>query len=89
MAASGVGDAILRITSRPNIPVPPPPQVIRTSPLGLVTGRDYYMTSARAEVTPKLQFAVRGVIRSYNVFYPVAVIADFVAVRLPGRFVLE
>jgi hypothetical protein len=79
----------LRITSRPNIPVPPPPQVIRTSPLGLVTGRDYYMTSARAEVTPKLQFAVRGVIRSYNVFYPVAVIADFVAVRLPGRFVLE
>lgn len=75
---------------RPPIPVPHhPPQVIRTSPLGLVTGRDYYMTSARAEVTEKLQFAVRGVIRSYNVFYPVAVIADFVAVRLPGRFVLE
>lgn len=64
-------------------------EVIRTTPLGLVTGRDYYMTSARAEVTEKLQFAVRGVIRSYNAAYPVAVIADFVAVRMPGRFVLE
>jgi hypothetical protein len=64
-------------------------EIIRTTPAGLVTGRDYYMSDARAEVTSTLQFALRGVIRSFNALYPVAVIADFVAVRLPGRFVRE
>ena len=39
-------------------------EVIRTTPLALVTGRDYYMSSARAELTGKLQFAMRGVVRS-------------------------
>eukprot|EP00965_Chrysotila_dentata_P014107 468007-Pleurochrysis_carterae.AAC.3 len=62
------------------------PQVIRTTPLGILTGRDYYMIPARAEVTKTLQFGVRGVIRSYNAFYPVAVVADFAAVRQKGRF---
>ena len=67
----------------------PTAQVIRSTPLGVLTGRDYYMSRARAEVTEQLQFAVRGVIRSYNAAYPVAVVADFVAVRLPGRFVRD
>eukprot|EP00308_Calcidiscus_leptoporus_P013736 CAMPEP_0119379856 /NCGR_PEP_ID=MMETSP1334-20130426/54352_1 /TAXON_ID=127549 /ORGANISM="Calcidiscus leptoporus, Strain RCC1130" /LENGTH=222 /DNA_ID=CAMNT_0007399483 /DNA_START=9 /DNA_END=677 /DNA_ORIENTATION=- len=64
-------------------------EVIRSTPLGIATGRDYYMSSARAEVSKQLQFAVRGVIRSYNAVYPVAVVADFVAVRMPGRFVRD
>mmetsp|Transcript_24813 Transcript_24813/g.42372 ORF Transcript_24813/g.42372 Transcript_24813/m.42372 type:complete len:228 (+) Transcript_24813:27-710(+) len=62
-------------------------EVIRTTPLGLITGRDYYMSVARAEVTDGLQFKLTGIIRSYNALYPVAVVADFVAVRQPGRFV--
>ncbi|KAL1522607.1 hypothetical protein AB1Y20_017590 [Prymnesium parvum] len=62
-------------------------EVIRTTPLGLVTGRDYYMSYARATVNDKLQFVIRGIIRSYNALYPVAVVADFEAVRQPGRFV--
>lgn len=62
-------------------------EVIRTTPLGLVTGRDYYMSVAQATINEKLQFELRGVIRSYNALYPVAVVADFVAERQPGRFV--
>ena len=50
-------------------------EVIRTTPLGLVTGRDYYMASARVEVTDDLQFELTGIIRSYNALYPVMVIA--------------
>jgi len=64
-------------------------EVIRTTPLGLVTGRDYYMMAAQAEVTDNLQFELNGVIRSYNALYPVSVIADFVAVRQPGRFIRD
>jgi len=62
-------------------------EVIRKTPLGLVTGRDYYMAVAQASVNDKLQFEVKGIIRSYNAVYPVAVVADFVAERQPGRFV--
>ena len=64
-------------------------EVIRTTPLGLVTGRDYYMAEARAGVDDKLQFTLRGIIRSYNALYPVMVIADFEATRRPGRFVRD
>mmetsp|Transcript_25029 Transcript_25029/g.83222 ORF Transcript_25029/g.83222 Transcript_25029/m.83222 type:complete len:245 (-) Transcript_25029:256-990(-) len=64
-------------------------EIIRTTPLGLVSGRDYYMSNALAEVTSGLQLALRGVIRSYNAIYPVAVVADFVAVRQSGRFVRD
>jgi len=62
-------------------------EVIRTTPLGLVTGRDYYMSSAKANINGQLQFEVKGIIRSYNALYPVAVVADFVAERQSGRFV--
>jgi hypothetical protein len=62
-------------------------EVIRTTPLGLVTGRDYYMMNSKASVTDNLQFELKGIIRSYNALYPVAVVADFVAVRQPGRFI--
>lgn len=61
-------------------------EVIRTTPLGLVTGRDYYMAAAEAGVSDSLQFELDGIIRSYNALYPVAVVADFVATRQPGRF---
>lgn len=64
-------------------------EVIRTTPLGLVTGRDYYMTSARAEIDDNLQFQINGIIRSYNALFPVMVVADFVATRQPGRFVMD
>ena len=64
-------------------------EVVRTTPLGVVTGRDYYMADARAETTGKLQFALRGVIRSFNALYPVAVVADFLAVKMPGRFLIN
>ena len=64
-------------------------EVIRRTPLGLVTGRDYYMSKALARVDEQLQFEVKGIIRSYNALYPVAVVADFVAVRQPGRFVMN
>ena len=64
-------------------------EVIRTTPLGLVTGRDYYMAQARAGVDAKLQFTLSGIIRSYNALYPVMVIADFEATRRPGRFVRD
>lgn len=64
-------------------------EVIRTTPLGLITGRDYYMTYAQATVNEKLQFVITGIIRSYNVLFPVAVVADFVAVRQPGRFIRD
>ena len=64
-------------------------EVIRTTPLMLVTGRDYYMMQARVEVDDKLQFRLGGIIRSYNALQPVMVIADFEANRLPGRFVRD
>ena len=64
-------------------------EVIRSTPLGLVTGRDYYMAEARAGVDEKLQFKLNGIIRSYNAIYPVMVIADFEATRRPGRFVRD
>ena len=64
-------------------------EVIRTTPLGLVTGRDYYMTKAVTNVDNDLQFQLSGIIRSYNAVYPVMVIADFEASRLPGRFVMD
>lgn len=64
-------------------------EVIRTTPLGLVTGRDYYMAQARVDVNKDLQFELNGIIRSYNAIYPVMVIADFVATRLPGRFIRD
>ena len=62
-------------------------EVIRSTPLGLLTGRDYYMAAAVVNVDEKLQFQLDGVIRSYNALFPVMVIADFSAKRLPGRFV--
>ena len=62
---------------------------VATTPLGLATGRDYYMAQARAGVDEKLQFTLSGIIRSYNALYPVMVIADFVATRRPGRFVRD
>jgi len=61
-------------------------EVIRTTPLGLITGRDYYMSIVRARVTEDLQFEVQGITRSYNAAFPVAVVADWTAKRLPGRF---
>ena len=64
-------------------------EVIRTTPFGLVTGRDYYMATAEAGVNDSLQFEIDGIIRSYNVLFPVAVVADFVATRAPGRFVRD
>ena len=64
-------------------------EVIRTTPLGLLTGRDYYMAQALVQVDDNLQFRLNGIIRSYNAVYPVSVIADFEATRLPGRFVYE
>ena len=64
-------------------------EVIRSTLLGLVTGRDYYMAEARAGVDEKLQFKLNGIIRSYNAIYPVMVIADFEATRRPGRFVRD
>ena len=64
-------------------------EVIRSTPLGLVTGRDYYMMEAKAGVDEKLQFTLSGIIRSYNALYPVMVIADFEATRRPGRFVRD
>jgi hypothetical protein len=64
-------------------------EVTRTTPLGLVTGRDYYMASADVNVNDQLQFKLEGIIRSYNALYPVMVIADFVASRRAGRFVKD
>jgi len=64
-------------------------EVIRSTPLGLVTGRDYYMMNAISKVDEELQFELEGVIRSYNAIQPVMVIADFVATRQPGRFVRD
>lgn len=64
-------------------------EVIRTTPLGLLTGRDYYMANAQALVNGQLQFELKGIIRSYNAVYPVMVIADFTATRRPGRFVRD
>ena len=64
-------------------------EVIRSTPLGLVTGRDYYMMEAKAGVDEKLQFTLQGIIRSYNALYPVMVIADFEATRQPGRFIRD
>ena len=64
-------------------------EVIRTTPLGLVTGRDYYMAQARAGVDDKLRFTLSGIIRSYNALQPVSVIADFEATRRAGRFVRD
>lgn len=64
-------------------------EVIRSTPLGIATGRDYYMMEAKAGVDDKLQFTLKGIIRSYNAIYPVMVIADFEATRLPGRFVRD
>ena len=61
-------------------------EVIRTTPLGLVTGRDYYMSIVKAKTNAELQFELQGIIRSYNALYPVTVIADFVATRQAGRF---
>ena len=63
-------------------------QVIRTTPLGLVTGRDYYMSIVKAKVTEDLQFEIAGITRSYNWLFPVAVVADWTAKRLPGRFAM-
>ena len=63
-------------------------EVIRTTPLGLVTGRDYYMSIVQAQVTEDLQFELEGITRSYNWLYPVAVVADWKAKRLPGRFAM-
>ena len=45
------------------------------------------MSTVSAMVDDQLQFEIRGVVRSYNALYPVAVIADFTATRLPGRFI--
>ena len=45
------------------------------------------MSVAQAAVNDKLQFEIKGIIRSFNALFPVAVVADFVAVRQPGRFV--
>ena len=65
------------------ISVPMPPhalavlEVIRTTPLGLVTGRDYYMASTQVEVADDLQFQLSGIIRSYNALFPVVVIAGW------------
>lgn len=64
-------------------------EIIRKTPLGLVTGRDYYMANAGVSVNADLQFELKGIIRSYNALYPVMVIADFVATRRPGRFVRD
>jgi len=64
-------------------------EVIRSTPLGLVTGRDYYMANAVSDVNEDLQFVLSGIIRSYNAIQPVMVIADFVATRQPGRFVRD
>ena len=60
-------------------------EVIRTTPLGLVTGRDYYMSIVKAKTNAELQFELQGIIRSYNALYPVTVIADFVATRRRER----
>jgi len=64
-------------------------EVIRTTPLGLVTGRDYYMSIVQAQVTEDLQFEIVGITRSYNWLFPVAVVADWTAKRLPGRFAIS
>jgi len=64
-------------------------EVIRTTPLGLVTGRDYYMAIVQAQVTEDLQFEIVGITRSYNWLFPVAVVADWRAKRLPGRFAMS
>lgn len=65
-------------------------EVIRTTPLGLVTGRDYYMATAEISgVDEQLKLQMEGIIRSYNALYPVGVVADFVATRVPGRFVMD
>ena len=48
-------------------------EVIRTTPLGLLTGRDYYMSIVRARVTDDLQFEVQGITRSYDRMAKVAV----------------
>ena len=64
-------------------------EVIRSTPLGLVTGRDYYMAKASAGVDDKLRFTLSGIIRSYNALQPVMVIADFEATRRAGRFVRD
>jgi len=64
-------------------------EVIRSTPLGLVTGRDYYMAASVVKVDEQLQFTLEGIIRSYNALFPVMVIADFAATRAPGRFVMD
>ena len=37
-------------------------------------------------MTSDLQFEIEGITRSFNWLFPVAVIADWKARRLPGRF---
>jgi len=64
-------------------------EVIRSTLLGLVTGRDYYVAQATVSLDGKLQFVLKGIVRSYNALYPVTTIADFEATRQPGRFVRD
>ena len=39
-------------------------------------------------MTEDLQFEIAGITRSYNWLFPVAVVADWTAKRLPGRFAM-
>jgi hypothetical protein len=41
------------------------------------------------QVTEDLQFEIVGITRSYNWLFPVAVVADWRAKRLPGRFAMS
>ena len=41
------------------------------------------------QVTSDLQFEIVGITRSYNWLFPVAVVADWRAKRLPGRFAMD
>lgn len=63
--------------------------VTRSTPLNLITGKDVYKTQITADVNDKLEFILSGEILSYNARDPAQVIAEWEAVRLPGKFVME
>ena len=84
----------------PQPPPPPPPPVLAPNRMKRTTVKFTVITDPSTKVTvnsaasqiqaavnDKLQFEIKGIIRSFNALFPVAVVADFVAVRQPGRFV--
>ena len=79
------------VEQRERIPPPPPATpwpgalepAFRALPTVALSG-----SLPHRQVTEDLQFEIAGITRSYNWLFPVAVVADWTAKRLPGRFAM-